>query len=100
VVVACPEGVVCAATLQAAADQTDIALGVLVREDDAQLVDLAIQSGFEMTGDVSGTPWMDPEDRPQRPRWSAFSSPCASSSGDSVWPACYWPEATTDGRAT
>ena len=35
------------------------AFQVLVREDDARLADLAIQSGFSMTDDLSGTSWMD-----------------------------------------
>jgi predicted N-acetyltransferase YhbS len=37
---------------------------VLVREDDARLVDLAVQSGFAMTDELSGTTWMDAEHRP------------------------------------
>ena len=37
---------------------------MLVREDDAPLADLAIQSGFAMTDELSGTTWMDADHRP------------------------------------
>jgi predicted N-acetyltransferase YhbS len=53
-----------AATLEATAGHRADALRVLVREDDAQLVDLAIQSGFTMTDELSGTTWMDADNRP------------------------------------
>ncbi len=53
-----------AATFEAAAGHQGQALQVLVREDDALLVDLAIQSGFAMTDELSGTTWMDADDRP------------------------------------
>jgi GNAT superfamily N-acetyltransferase len=39
------------------------AFQVLVREDDARLADLAIQSGFAMTDELSGTAWMDADHR-------------------------------------
>jgi GNAT superfamily N-acetyltransferase len=51
------------ATLEAAGHPTQ-ALEVLVREDDARLVDLAMQSGFAMSDEVSGTSWMNADRRP------------------------------------
>ena len=53
-----------AATLEATAGHRGEALQVLVREDDALLADLAIQSGFAMTDELSGTAWMDAGQRP------------------------------------
>ena len=53
-----------AATLEATAGHRGEALRVLVREDDALLADLAIQSGFAMTDELSGTSWMDADQRP------------------------------------
>jgi len=50
------------ATLGAAPAQQ--ALQMLVREDDASLVQLALESGFEVTDEVSGTCWMDAQQRP------------------------------------
>jgi GNAT superfamily N-acetyltransferase len=47
-----------AATLEAAAGHRG-PLQVLVPEDEVGLTDLAIQSGFGMTDEVSGTTWMD-----------------------------------------
>jgi predicted N-acetyltransferase YhbS len=52
-----------AATLDAAAGHRR-ALEVLVHEDDALLADLAVQSGFSMTDELSGTTWMDADHRP------------------------------------
>jgi GNAT superfamily N-acetyltransferase len=52
-----------AATLEATVGRREV-LRVLVREHDALLVDLAIQSGFAMTDELSGTAWMDADDRP------------------------------------
>lgn len=51
------------ATLDVAGGHRDRALEVLVRDDDASLVDLALQSGFAMTDELLGTTWMDAEDR-------------------------------------
>jgi len=48
-----------AATLEATAGHRGEALQVLVHEDDALLAGLAIQSGFAMTDELSGTTWMD-----------------------------------------
>jgi predicted N-acetyltransferase YhbS len=53
-----------AATLEATAGRRGDALEVLVREDDAPLADLALQSGFAMTDELSGTAWMDADLRP------------------------------------
>ena len=55
--------VVWAATLEATAGHRAEALQVLVHEDDA-LVGLAMQSGFAMTDESSGTAWMDADQRP------------------------------------
>jgi predicted N-acetyltransferase YhbS len=52
-----------AATLEGAAGYGG-ALEMLVREDDARLAALAIQSGFTMTDERSGTTWMDADQRP------------------------------------
>jgi GNAT superfamily N-acetyltransferase len=53
-----------AATLDATAGQPDQALKVLVPGADAPLTDLAVQSGFAMTDELSGTSWMDADERP------------------------------------
>jgi GNAT superfamily N-acetyltransferase len=53
-----------AATLEATAGHRGEALEVLVHEDNAPLVDLALQSGFAMTEELSGTAWMDADHRP------------------------------------
>ncbi len=58
------EGEVWAATLEGAAGHRRGALRVLVREDDAPRAGLAIQSGFTMTDELSGTSWMDADQRP------------------------------------
>jgi predicted N-acetyltransferase YhbS len=52
------------ATLEAAAEHRDEALQVLVREADVRLIELAVQSGFAMTEELSGTAWMDSNLRP------------------------------------
>jgi ribosomal protein S18 acetylase RimI-like enzyme len=51
------------ATLEAAAGHQDEALELLVRDDDARLTDLAIQHGFTMSDELSGTSWMDADQR-------------------------------------
>jgi GNAT superfamily N-acetyltransferase len=53
-----------AATMEAAAGHRYEALQVLVREEDSRLVRLALQCGFVMTDEVSGTTYMDSDDRP------------------------------------
>jgi predicted N-acetyltransferase YhbS len=57
------EGVL-AATLEATVGHLGKALQLLVHEDDAPLTELAMQSGFVMTDEVSGTTWMDADRRP------------------------------------
>jgi predicted N-acetyltransferase YhbS len=58
------EEVVWAATLEATARHPGEALQVLVCDDDAPLAGLAIQSGFAMVDELSGTAWMDADQRP------------------------------------
>jgi ribosomal protein S18 acetylase RimI-like enzyme len=53
-----------AATLEATAGHPGESLQVLVCEDDSPLAGLGIQSGFAMTGELSGTAWMDADQRP------------------------------------
>ena len=62
-----------AATLEAAAGCGGDALEVLVREDDELLVDLAVRSGFALTEELSGTAWMDAEQRPPVARVDGFA---------------------------
>lgn len=52
-----------AATLEATAGHRGETLQVLVCGDNAPLADLAIQSGFAMTDELSGTAWMDADQR-------------------------------------
>jgi GNAT superfamily N-acetyltransferase len=51
------------AALEAATGRDEV-LKVLVREDDASLVNLAVRSGFAMSDELSGTTWMDADERP------------------------------------
>jgi predicted N-acetyltransferase YhbS len=57
------EEVVWAATLEATAGHRGEALRVLVCGDDAPLARLAVQSGFAMSDELSGTAWMDADAR-------------------------------------
>ena len=57
------EADVWAATLEAAAGHQDEALKTLVREDNTRSTDLAVQHGFTMTDELSGTTWMDADER-------------------------------------
>lgn len=52
-----------AATLQAANGHRCKALRVLVCDESASLAELAIKSGFTMTDELSGTAWMDADQR-------------------------------------
>jgi predicted N-acetyltransferase YhbS len=52
------------ATLNGAGGHAFDSLQVLLHDDDTSTVDLALQSGFTMTDEVSGTTWMDVADRP------------------------------------
>jgi predicted N-acetyltransferase YhbS len=58
------ENDVWAAMLEATAGPWGNALQLRVREDDTLLTDLALQSGFVMTDELSGTAWMDADHRP------------------------------------
>jgi len=58
------EEAVWAATLEAAAEHPRTALRVLVNDEHAPLAGLAIGSGFAMTDELSGTTWMDADERP------------------------------------
>jgi predicted N-acetyltransferase YhbS len=49
------------------------ALQLLAREHDARLVGLAIQSGFALTDELSGTAWMDADQRPQVAQVDGFA---------------------------
>jgi GNAT superfamily N-acetyltransferase len=51
-------------TMEATARRRLGALEMLVHEDDASLIDLAIHSGFVLSDEVSGTTWMDADQRP------------------------------------
>jgi GNAT superfamily N-acetyltransferase len=62
-----------AATLEATVGHRGDALEVLVREDDAPLADLALQSGFAMTDELSGTAWMDADHRPPVTQVNGFA---------------------------
>jgi GNAT superfamily N-acetyltransferase len=62
-----------AATVEATAGNRGETLEMLVREDDALLAGLAIQSGFAMTDEVSGTAWMDADQRPPVPQVDGFA---------------------------
>jgi predicted N-acetyltransferase YhbS len=59
------------ATLEAAG-QCGEALLLLVLGDDAPLAGLAIKSGFAMTDELSGTTWMDADQRPPVARVEGF----------------------------
>jgi GNAT superfamily N-acetyltransferase len=52
-----------AATIEAAGRHGDAPLEMLVREDEVGLIDLALASGFTMTDELSGTSWMDADER-------------------------------------
>ncbi len=62
-----------AATLEVGTEHQGADLSMLVRGDDAPLVDLAIQSGFTMTDELSGTAWMDAEQRPSVEQVEGFA---------------------------
>jgi predicted N-acetyltransferase YhbS len=61
------------ATLEAAREYCSHALELLVNEGDAPLVELALQSGFTMTDELSGTTWMDASDRPAIEQVAGFA---------------------------
>ena len=51
------------AAMEVVAEHPEEALQVLVFGDDAPVMDLAIRSGFAMTDELSGTSWMDADER-------------------------------------
>jgi len=53
-----------AAAMEAVAQHHGGPLEMLVHEDDRNLIELAVQSGFAMTDELSGTTWMDADQRP------------------------------------
>jgi GNAT superfamily N-acetyltransferase len=53
-----------AASLEAATDPRCRALECVVRDADASLSDLALESGFSLSHSLSGTTWMEAADRP------------------------------------
>jgi predicted N-acetyltransferase YhbS len=61
------------ATLEAAGAYRGVALELLVSAEDAPLVSLALESGFAMTDELSGTAWMDPDRRPPVARVDGFA---------------------------
>jgi ribosomal protein S18 acetylase RimI-like enzyme len=62
-----------AATLEATAGHSHKALQVLMCGNNAALEGLAIRSGFTMTDELSGTTWMDADERPPLARVDGFS---------------------------
>ena len=62
-----------AATLEAAAGHRGEALQMLVCEDNALLSGLALQSGFATTDELSGTAWMDADQRPRVAQVDGFA---------------------------
>jgi GNAT superfamily N-acetyltransferase len=54
-----------AAALESAAEHRSHGLEILVHENDAPLVDLALSSGFTMSEELSGTSWMAADLRPR-----------------------------------
>jgi GNAT superfamily N-acetyltransferase len=53
-----------AAAMEAVAQHHGGPLEMLVHEDDQNLIELAVQSGFALTDELSGTTWMDADQRP------------------------------------
>jgi predicted N-acetyltransferase YhbS len=62
-----------AATLEATAAHRARTLQLLVPEDNAPLIRLAIQSGFAMTDELSGTTWMDADQHPPVAQVNGFA---------------------------
>src|SRR5664280_2074562 len=74
------------ATMEAAARHHPGALEMLVHQDDATLIDLAIQSGFALSDEVSGTTWMDADQRPPIAQVHGFTVVDRESRSDSPHP--------------
>jgi predicted N-acetyltransferase YhbS len=62
-----------AATMEAVAGHRDNALRLFAHEEDAPLVRLAVQSGFVMTDELSGTAHMDADQCPQAAAVDGFA---------------------------
>ena len=62
-----------AAALEATAGHRIEALRVLVWDDDSPLARLAMRTGFARTDEVSGTSWMDADDRPPTAQVPGFA---------------------------
>lgn len=62
-----------AAALEATAGHRIEALRVLVWDDDSPLARLAMRTGFARTDEVSGTSWMDADDRPPAAQVPGFA---------------------------
>jgi predicted N-acetyltransferase YhbS len=67
------EEVVWAAAMEAAARHRSGPLRVLVRQVDVKLADLALQSGFALTDELSGTGWMEADARPSLEQVDGFA---------------------------
>jgi len=67
------EDEVWATTLEATAGHRGEAFQVLVSGDDTPLAGLAIRSGFTMTDELSGTSWMDADQRPSVTQVDGFT---------------------------
>src|SRR5262249_37144663 len=67
------------ATLEAA---TEPHAEVLVHGDETLLTSLALQSGFVMTDDLSGTSWMDADQRPALTQIDRFAIVCRAARAD------------------
>jgi predicted N-acetyltransferase YhbS len=52
------------ATVEAATAHTDQPLELLVHGDDAAMIAIAVETGFTMTDELSGSTWMDAADHP------------------------------------
>jgi predicted N-acetyltransferase YhbS len=70
------------ATMEAASGHRSGPLRVLVRQVDVQLEDLALRSGFAMTDELSGTTWMDADERPSLEQVDGFAIVDRSTSAD------------------
>jgi predicted N-acetyltransferase YhbS len=70
------------ATMEAASGHRSGPLRVLVRQVDVQLADLALRSGFAMTDELSGTTWMDADERPSLEQVDGFAIVDRSTSAD------------------
>ena len=61
------------AALTTASQHHDGALELLVHQTDTNMIDLALDSGFTLTDDLSGTTWMDADHRPRVEQVDGFT---------------------------